>query len=139
MTTPMPRAPRIVMASGVFDLLHVGHVSLLFRAKQLGDVLVVGVLTDAGTEAYKYRRPVDSEADRLAAVRALGCVDVAVLQEETDPTPLLERFRPDVLVHGDDWVELRAGQETVARLGIEWVLLPYTQGVSSSMLREVGA
>lgn len=128
-------APRVIMASGVFDLLHRGHINLLWRARQLGDVLMVGVVSDAGTEAYKGRRPVDPESARLANVQRLPFVSHAEIQHGTDPSALLERWRPDILVHGDDWSTLKAGQETVERLGIKWLLLPYTPEVSTTALR----
>lgn len=131
-------APRIVFVPGCWDLLHAGHLNLLWRAKQLGDVLVVGVVSDAGAAAYKGRHPAQSEALRLDIVNRLGFVDVVDLQLTTDPTPLLERYLPSVLVHGDDWERLREGHETLERLGIEFVRLPYTRGVSTTLLRRLG-
>lgn len=122
---------RVGYVPGVFDLLHVGHLNLLQRAADQVDHLIVGVVSDEGTAAYK-RRPVHDEQTRLAVVRALRMVDEAQLQATTDPTPELEGLRPHVLFHGDDWAELKEGQATLARLGIEFVLLPYTRGVSSS-------
>jgi cytidyltransferase-like protein len=131
------KAPVIVMASGVWDVFHVGHINLLWRAKSFGDLLVVGVVSDIGTNAYKGRFPKEHEQVRIERIERLGFVDVALLQDGTDPSPLLERIRPDILVHGDDWSELRQGQDTVERLGIDWKLVPYTPGVSTSMLRRV--
>lgn len=129
--------PRIVFVPGVWDLLHRGHLNLLWRARQLGDVLVVGVVSDAGTEAYKNRRPAQTEALRLDIVNRLNFVDVVDLQPTTDPTPLLERYRPTMLVHGDDWERLIEGNETLERLGIEFVRLPYTPEVSTTLLRRL--
>lgn len=131
-------APRVVMTSGVFDLLHRGHLNLLWRAKALGDFLVVGVVSDAGAAAYKGQVPIENVQQRIRNVERVRCVDAVALQSGTDPSELLERFRPDILCHGDDWTRLRAGQETVERLGIEWVLLPYTPGVSTTLLRANG-
>jgi cytidyltransferase-like protein len=128
----------IVYVPGVFDLLHAGHLNLLWRARQLGDVLIVGVVSDNGTAAYKGRTPVQNAQLRMQAIGRLGFVDVVELQRTTDPTPLLERFRPAKLVHGDDWSALREGNETLERLGIEFVTLPYTPGVSTTLLRGVG-
>ena len=62
--------------------------------------------------------------------------DVVLYQPTTDPTPLLERVLPDVYCHGDDWERLREGHDTLERLGIEWKLIPYTAGVSTTLLRE---
>ena len=131
-----PRAPFVIMAGGVWDLgPHRGHLNLLWRAKQLGDLLIVGICTDEGAAAYKGQRPVQCYEERERFIRQLPFVDLTVRQESTDPTDLLEKYRPDVLVHGSDWTELLQGQETVERLGIRWHLLPYTPGVSTTLLR----
>lgn len=127
--------PRVVMTSGVFDQLHRGHLNVLWGSRQLGDLLVVGVVDDEGTAAYKDRYPVDPIGRRMERIQRLPFVDVVALQPTTDPTPLLERFRPDVFTHGDDWERLREGHETIERLGIEFVRLPYTPGISSTALR----
>lgn len=122
-------------APGVFDLLHGGHLNLLRRAKARCDVLVVGVVSDEGAAAYK-RRPIQDEATRLDLIQSLRCVDHAILQATTDPTPVLEALRPQRIFHGDDWKQLREGHETLARVGIEYVALPYTTGISTSSLIE---
>lgn len=127
---------KLVYTAGVWDLLHRGHLNILWESKKMGDILVVGVVSDAGCFAYKRVRPEVIEEQRLWDVMDLEFVDYAVIQKTTDPTPMLERFRPDVMTHGDDWAELREGQETIKRLGIQWRLIPYTQGISSSILRE---
>lgn len=137
--------PFVAFVPGVFDLLHAGHLSILARAKQLAveragpgrfGVLVVGVVLDSGVSAYKGRFPVDNYQLRMQRVERLHFVDVVELQQTTDPTPLLERFRPRILVHGDDWTELREGNETLERLGVEFVRLPYTPGISTTALRD---
>ena len=127
---------RVIYTAGVWDLLHRGHLNILWESKRLGDVLVVGVVSDAGCMAYKGFAPVQNSQLRIRNIRELGFVDVVELQATTDPTPLLERYRPDVMTHGDDWEELREGQDTINRLGIEWRLIPYTPGISSTVLRE---
>ena len=131
--------PRVIYTAGVFDLLHRGHVNMLWASKALGDVLVVGVVSDAGCFAYKHRRPVQNVQQRMRAVEALGFVDVVVLQHGTDPSENLVRFRPDAMTHGDDWERLREGHETLGRLGIAFRRLPYTPGVSTTLLREAMA
>lgn len=131
------RPGRIVCyTAGVFDLLHAGHLNLLRESARWGDLLVVGVVSDAGTAAYKGRRPVQDEATRLAVVRALEVVDFAVLQPTTDPTPVLEMLRPAVMTHGSDWDRLREGHASLERLGVKYVTIPYTDGVSTTLLRE---
>lgn len=129
--------PRVIYTAGVFDLLHRGHLNLLMASKALGDVLVVGVVTDAGCHAYKGVWPAENTELRMRAIARLGFVDVVVPQLSTDPTKNLERFMPDAMTHGDDWTELREGQVTLDRLGVEWVTLPHTAGVSSTTLREL--
>jgi bifunctional ADP-heptose synthase (sugar kinase/adenylyltransferase) len=99
------------------------------------DKLVVGVVSDDGTEAYKHVRPFRNQDTRLRIIHALRCVDFALPQETTDPTPVLRALRPHVLFHGDDWSALKEGNETLAELGIEFVLLPYTPGVCSTDIR----
>jgi rfaE bifunctional protein nucleotidyltransferase chain/domain len=124
---------KIVYTAGVWDLFHHGHLNILNNSKKLGDILVVGVLTDEGAAAYK-RKPIQDQATRMAAIRSIQCVDSAVFQSDTDPTPQLEMIRPHIFTHGDDWKRLIRGQETLDRLGIEFVLLPYTKGISTTEL-----
>ena len=128
--------PRVIYTAGVFDLLHRGHLNFLWQAKQLGDILVVGVVSDSGCFNYKGVFPADTQPLRMRNVARLDCVDMVVHQQTTDPTPVLERIRPDVMTHADDWDRLRKGHDTLERLGIEWVLIPYTEGISSTELRE---
>jgi len=126
---------RVVYTAGVWDLLHRGHLNLLWESKQLGDILVVGVVSDAGCNAYKGFFPAQHSQHRMRAIENFGCVDVVELQATTDPTPLLERFRPDVFTHADgdgDWTELR---ERVRAMGAEYVNLSYTPGISSTAIR----
>jgi cytidyltransferase-like protein len=127
---------RVIYTAGVWDLLHRGHLNMMWRSKELGDVLVVGVVSDSGCAAYKGRRPAQNVQQRMEAVRRLGFVDVVEIQHGTDPSHNLIRFRPDVMTHGDDWSELLEGNDTLAELGIEFRLLPYTEGVSTTLLRE---
>jgi len=129
---------RTVYTAGVFDLLHQGHLNILQASKDIagfGGQLVVGVVTDAGATAYK-RTPIQDEGTRAAVVRSLRMVDAVVMQDGTDPSPVLRTLRPDVMTHGDDWARLKEGQETLDELGIEWVLLPYTPGVSTTATLE---
>lgn len=131
---------RAIYHAGVWDLFHAQHLSILERSRDLGDVLIVGVLTDDGAAAYK-RRPVIPQDERLAIIRGLRCVDAAFLQPGTDPSPVLEALAaidrcPTAMAHGDDWTELREGGETLERLGIELVLLPYGDGPGTTGIIE---
>jgi glycerol-3-phosphate cytidylyltransferase len=124
---------RLGYVPGAFDLLHRGHLNLLRRARAQCDTLVIGVVSDDGVAAYK-RWPVQDQGTRLEVMRQLRMVDLVVLQPTTDPTPILDAIRPDALFHGDDWDRLREGHETLALLGVDFVRLPYTRGVSSTGL-----
>lgn len=125
----------IVYTAGVFDLFHIGHLNILRKSKALGDKLVVGVLTDDGAAAYK-DRPIIPERHRLEIVRSIPCVDLAIYQESTDPTRELQVIRPDIFTHGSDWSRLKQGHKTLKKMGIKYMRLPYTRGVSSSEIKQ---
>ncbi|HLZ38940.1 MAG TPA: PfkB family carbohydrate kinase, partial [Mycobacteriales bacterium] len=94
----------IVFTNGCFDVLHCGHVAYLNRAKQLGDVLVVGVNSDASVRRLKgVERPLNPVEDRAAVLAALSCVDHLVVFEGDTPADVLEAVRPDVYVKGGDY------------------------------------
>lgn len=127
---------RIVYSPGVYDILHRGHRNFLRQSKALGDYLIAAVVTDDGAEAYK-RRPIQDQETRRGNVADLRYVDLAVFQPGTDPTPTLVMLdalglKPDILTHGDDWHRLKQGHETLSQLGIGFVVVPYTHGVSTT-------
>ena len=111
---------RIVLANGCFDTLHVGHVRYLSGAKQEGDILIVGVNSDAGTRVLKGPgRPILDEQARAQLVAALRCVDYVVLFAEPNVESLLQQFRPDIHAKGTDYtLETVPERETSHRLGI---------------------
>ena len=127
---------RLIYTAGVWDILHRGHINFLRESAKLGDVLIVGVVTDCGTEAYKHILPTQDQWTRLKQVRQLPWVTFATLQDGTDPSNNLRRFLPDIFTHGDDWHRLKQGHDTLEELGIEYVTVPYTPNVSSTQLRE---
>lgn len=95
---------KIVFTNGCFDLLHIGHVRYLQEARSLGDVLVVGVNSDASVKRLKGpQRPLQREEDRAEILAALACVDFAVIFEEDTPYELIRLINPQVLVKGGDW------------------------------------
>ena len=101
-------ARTVVFTNGCFDLLHVGHVSYLSEAAALGDVLIVGVNSDASVRRLKGpSRPVIGETDRAAMLAALACVRYVVVFDEDTPHRLLEAIRPDVLVKGGTYTPER--------------------------------
>ena len=125
---------RIVFTNGCFDVLHSGHVSLLERAAEHGDALIVAINTDATVRALKGEgRPVNTEGDRARVLGALGCVDRVVLFAEPTPAEVLEAIGPDVLVKGDEYpIEQIPGARFVLDRGGEVLRLPMVEGRSTT-------
>lgn len=95
---------KIVFTNGVFDIIHRGHVEYLAKARSFGDLLIVGLNTDASVRRLKGKgRPIQSQADRAAILLALKSVDYVVLFSDDTPAKLIEIVRPDVLVKGADY------------------------------------
>jgi len=129
---------RVVFTNGCFDVLHRGHVSYLRQARELGDLLVVAVNSDAGVRRLKGPgRPVVPVEDRVAVLAALSCVDHVVVFEEDSPAALIERVRPDLYVKGGDYPpELVPEAALVRRLGGEVRTLGYVPDRSTSAIIE---
>ena len=95
---------RVAFTNGCFDILHRGHVDYLAKARALGDILIVGVNTDASVKRLKGdNRPIVQEEDRAAVLAALGVVDYVCLFDEDTPYELIRALVPDILVKGADW------------------------------------
>jgi rfaE bifunctional protein nucleotidyltransferase chain/domain len=109
----------VVFTNGTFDIIHRGHVEYLFRAKRMGDVLIVGLNTDASIRRIKGRnRPINSNRERAVVLAALMPVDYVCFFDENTPRRIIDRLRPDVLVKGADWLkENIVGRQTVERYG----------------------
>ena len=131
-----PRTQRVVFTNGCFDLLHPGHIDYLARARALGDVLVVGLNTDASVQRLKGpERPLVAQADRALVVAALEAVDAVTLFDEDTPRELIAALLPDVLVKGGDYrLEDIVGRDEVAAAGGETVVLPFRPGHSTTQL-----
>jgi D-glycero-beta-D-manno-heptose 1-phosphate adenylyltransferase len=127
---------RVVCTNGCFDLLHVGHVRSLAAARALGDVLVVGVNSDASARAVKGPgRPLVSEAERAEVIAALAVVDYVVVFDERTPEALLEHLRPDVHAKGADYERKPMPERHVVEaFGGRVELLPVVPGVSTTRL-----
>jgi D-beta-D-heptose 7-phosphate kinase/D-beta-D-heptose 1-phosphate adenosyltransferase len=132
------KGKRIVFTNGCFDLLHVGHIRYLEEAKTLGDILIVGVNSDASVRKLKGpKRPVLLVEDRTEILSGLGCVDYITVFDELDPLALITSLQPNVLVKGGDWTkEQTVGKEVVERSGGEVVIIPFVEGASTSNLIE---
>ena len=128
---------RIVFTNGCFDLMHIGHTRYLQAAKQLGDLLVVGINSDASVRSLNKAldRPIVSEAQRAEVVAALGCVDYVVIFTEPDPLNLITTLQPDVLVKGGDWaVDLIVGRKIVEARGGVVKTIPLVPDMSTTSL-----
>ena len=117
------------------DLFHIGHLRALEQAKELGEYLIVGVLTDEAMESYK-RKPIIPFEERAEIVDALECVDQTVWQDALDPTENLKTWKPDILVHGDDWGEDFPGAEYMRSIGKQAIRTKYYIGQSSTKIIE---
>lgn len=127
---------RIAFTNGCFDLLHAGHLSLLHEAAQHGDVLVVGINSDASVARLKGpARPLIPEGERAALLGALACVDAVTIFAEDTPLELLHVLQPDVLVKGRDYrADQVVGRELVESGGGQVVLVPLLPERSTTAL-----
>jgi D-beta-D-heptose 7-phosphate kinase/D-beta-D-heptose 1-phosphate adenosyltransferase len=132
----------IVFTNGCFDLLHIGHVTLLEDCRTFGSKLVLGLNTDAGVRRLKGpSRPVVGERERARVMSALAAVDAVVLFDEDTPIELIRALKPDVLVKGGDYaVETVVGHEDVIAAGGRVEIVPIVEGFSTSnIIRKLAA
>ena len=128
---------RIVFTNGAFDLMHAGHATYLEFARRQGDVLVVGLNTDASVRRYKGdKRPIVDEKNRARMMAALECVDFVTWFDEDEPKELIAELQPDVLVKAEDWAHYVSGREIVEARGGKVVLAPMVAGLSTTKLIE---
>ena len=127
---------KVVFTNGVFDLLHPGHVDVLLGARRRGDVLIVGLNSDASVRRLKGpERPVRAEAERAYVVAALAMVDAVVIFGEDTPLETVQALRPDVLVKGGDYTEATiVGAPDVRSWGGDVVVIPLTPGQSTTSI-----
>ncbi|MDY7000973.1 MAG: D-glycero-beta-D-manno-heptose 1-phosphate adenylyltransferase [Thermodesulfobacteriota bacterium] len=129
---------KIVFTNGCFDILHAGHADLMARAKSQGDVLVVGVNSDASVRRIKGpSRPLTPEAQRTYLLASLACVDFVTLFDEDTPEKLILAVLPDVLVKGGDWPKDKiVGRDSVEVKGGKVLSLPLLKDISTTSLVE---
>ena len=132
------RGKRIVFTNGCFDILHVGHVDYLSKAKRLGDILVIGLNSDSSVKKIKGKgRPINRESDRAKVLAALGCVDYVTLFAESTPENIIMKLRPNVLVKGGDWkVKDIVGGDFVRKNGGKVKNIPFVKGYSTTAVIE---
>ncbi|RKX40783.1 MAG: D-glycero-beta-D-manno-heptose 1-phosphate adenylyltransferase [Verrucomicrobia bacterium] len=123
----------VVFTNGCFDILHSGHITYLDFARAQGDVLVLGMNSDASVRRSKGDdRPINCEQDRAQVLAALECIDYVVLFDEDEPATLVGALLPDVLVKGEDWAHYVSGREAVEAAGGKVVLAKMVEGRSTT-------
>lgn len=130
---------KIVFTNGCFDILHAGHISSFRHARALGDVLIVGLNSDASVRRIKgEKRPVIAEKDRAALLLGLEVVDYVIIFDEDTPEALIHAVRPDVLVKGKDWESKQpvAGQEFIESYGGRVAFMRLEEGLSTTSIIE---
>ena len=127
---------KLVYIGGVWDLLHIGHLNILERAKSCGTRLCVGVLTDAAASTYK-KAPLIPFEERRRLIEALSVANDVVEQDGRDPTQILKKLKapPLFIIHATDWDEV-PGEEYIRSVGGSALYLPYTQGRNSTQIRQ---
>jgi len=129
---------RIVFTNGVFDLLHPGHLRYLQAARAHGDLLVVGLNSDASVRRNKGpERPITPEDERAEVLAALSWVDAVSIFDEDTPADIVRRVQPDILVKGADWpADQIVGRDTVEARGGRVILESVEQGYSTTAIIE---
>lgn len=129
---------KVVFTNGCFDIVHLGHIDYLEKARQLGDKLILGLNTDASVSRLKGpTRPVVNQYARSRMMAAFEFVDVVVLFDEPTPKELIETLSPNILVKGDDYtVENIVGADHVLAKGGEVKTIPLVKGYSTTSLIE---
>jgi len=127
---------KIVFTNGVFDLLHLGHITYLSKAAELGDKLIIGLNADVSVKRLKGEsRPVNDQNNRAALLAALFFVDAVILFEEDTPRELIILLMPDVLIKGADYtIENIAGAKEVLANGGEVKTISLVEGYSSTSI-----
>ena len=127
---------KLVFTNGCFDILHHGHLDLLARAADMGNILIVGVNTDSSTRRLKGpERPVTNENDRAFQVASLLCTDAVCLFGEDTPEELIKLVRPDVLVKGGDYtIDRIVGADFVQSTGGQVAVIPFVEGYSTTSI-----
>jgi len=126
---------RIVAVSGVFDIIHSGHIYFLEQAKSFGDILIVLLNSDASVKKYKSpERPINDEESRAKVLKGFRAIDFVVIFNETTPVKLLYKIRPKVFCQGDDWGMNCPERAAVEKYGGRLEIIKRLKGFSTSAI-----
>lgn len=127
------KSKKVVFTNGCFDIIHAGHIHLLTTARSFGDILIVGLNTDASVNKIKPGRPLQDEHSRAMMMASFTFTDAVVLFDEESPSELIKAILPDVLVKGGDYTpETVIGKEEVEKNGGHVEIVKYMEGFSTS-------
>ena len=129
---------KVGYTQGVYDMFHIGHLNLINKAKAQCEYLIVGVNSDSLVNSYKHKKTVIPEKERSEIVRNIKAVDECLIVGTLDKTETLQKIHFDAVFIGDDWKGDKRWEKTehdLAKFGVDVVYLPYTDGISSTMLR----
>lgn len=130
---------KVGYTTGVYDMFHIGHLNILRRAKEMCDILIVGVTTDELCYSRKQKYPIINQEERKAIVEAIRYVDKVVFQTDMEKVRLVKELGADAVFVGSDWKGTDAWnqyEKDFAEVGCTVVYLDHTDGISSSILRE---
>ncbi len=129
---------RIVFTNGCFDILHLGHVDYLSKASDLGDILIVGVNSDASTSRLKGpQRPINNEEQRSILLAAMHFIDAVIVFDDPTPLELIKMVRPDVLVKGSDYnLSNIVGADVVQSYNGQVKTIDFLPGYSTTLIEE---
>ena len=129
---------KIVFTNGCFDLIHLGHIEVIARSADLGDILIIGVNTDNSIKRLKGKnRPIVQEISRAKQLAALEFVDAVVFFDQDTPIDLIKMINPNVITKGGDYnTDQVIGNDIVTQNNGEVVIIPLTQGYSTTSILE---
>jgi D-beta-D-heptose 7-phosphate kinase/D-beta-D-heptose 1-phosphate adenosyltransferase len=126
----------VVFTNGCFDIIHAGHVQYLEKAAGLGDMLVLGLNSDASVQRLKgSSRPINNQQDRAIVMAAISFVSYIIIFDADTPYDLIQEIQPDILVKGGDWtVDKIVGSDIVLNKGGRVLSLPFWEGLSTTSI-----
>ena len=130
------KGKKIVFTNGCFDILHAGHIKLLKKAKELGDVLIVGINRDKSIKKIKGKsRPIMDEKQRIEIISAIEFVDYVVPFGDTTPEKLIKIIKPDIIVKGGDYKKDEViGKDIVEKYGGKVYIFPLVKNISTTKI-----